>query len=56
MYPIWRRISSPSFTTSSPNTLALPPLGESSPHKIRISVDLPEPLGPNSPYTMPRVT
>src|SRR5215467_5054174 len=53
MYPIWRRIASPSRATSRPSTLARPSVGASSPHRMRISVDLPEPLGPSSPYTMP---
>ena len=36
-------------TTSSPSTLALPSVGASRPHKMRISVDLPEPFGPSKP-------
>src|SRR5438105_4626666 len=51
-----RRMSSPWVATSRPSTLALPPVGASRPQSTRMSVDLPEPLGPSRPKTMPRWT
>jgi hypothetical protein len=51
-----------SFTASGlsvisyPATVALPDVGESSPHSIRMVVDFPAPLGPKNPNTSPRRT
>ena len=39
---------------SSPATVAVPSVGSSSPHSMRIVVVLPEPLGPSRPKTSPR--
>src|SRR6266849_1229929 len=50
------RTSSPSRSTSNPSTLACPSVGARRPHKIRMSVDLPEPLGPRRPKISPRGT
>ena len=38
-----------SFTTSWPKTWTLPPSGSRSVERIRMSVDLPEPLAPRTP-------
>src|SRR5437867_3619452 len=45
-----------SLSTSSPRTLAKPADGFSRPTRVFISVDLPDPLGPRSPRTSPRLT
>src|SRR5260370_32636627 len=47
------RTESGSATTSQPNTLARPASGVSSVPRMRISVDLPLPLGPSIPVTPP---
>src|SRR5580704_678166 len=51
-----RLMSSGCVFTSNPPTDALPEVGGSSPHKIRIVVDLPAPFGPRNPKISPRVT
>ena len=40
--------------TSMPATMARPPLGRSRPHRMRMVVDLPAPLGPRKPMISPR--
>src|SRR5699024_67295 len=40
----------------TPLTVAVPAVGRSSPRIIRIVVDLPAPLGPRKPVTMPGLT
>src|SRR2546423_109164 len=51
-----RRTSSASATTSQPNTSARPASGVSNVPRIRMSVDLPLPLGPRMPVTPPLST
>ena len=51
-----RRISSPPRVTSRPSTEAPPSVGASRPQRMRIRVDLPEPLGPSRPKISPRRT
>ena len=46
-------ISSVCRTTSKPTSSARPALGRSKPQSIRITVDLPEPLGPRKPKISP---
>src|SRR2546430_11331390 len=45
----WVRTSSASFTTSQPNTRAVPESGVNSVPRIRMRVDLPLPFGPRMP-------
>src|SRR6185436_2095297 len=45
-----------SFVTSTPPTVAVPDVGLSSPHNMRIVVDLPAPLLPRKPKISPRRT
>src|SRR6188768_3135147 len=47
------RISSDCVATSNPATVALPDVGTSSPHRMRIVVDLPAPFGPRNPKISP---
>ena len=49
-----RRTCSGRVTTSKPATSALPLVGGSRPHSMRMVVVLPEPLGPSMPNTSPR--
>src|ERR1051325_6328267 len=49
-------IESVSRTTSWPPIRAVPSLGSRIPHNIRITVDLPEPLGPRNPKIDPLST
>src|SRR5579864_6755319 len=51
-----RLISSGCVATSKPCTHALPALGGSSPHKIRMVVDFPAPFGPRNPKISPGAT
>src|SRR5690606_32447558 len=51
-----RRSASASCGMRRPSTSILPSLGVSSPHSMRMVVDLPEPLGPRKPYTCARGT
>src|ERR1700675_1444038 len=48
--------ASDSFDTSNPLTDALPEVGSSNPHRMRMVVDLPAPLGPRKPKISPRRT
>src|SRR5580658_1779315 len=50
------RISSGCVATSKPCTVARPELGASSPHRMRMVVDLPAPLGPRKPKISPGAT
>src|SRR6266481_16431 len=50
------RISSDCVATSNPPTVARPEVGASSPHRMRIVVDFPAPLGPRKPKTSPCAT
>src|SRR6266850_2646578 len=52
----WRRTDSGCATTSQPKTIAVPESGVSSVPRIRMSVDLPLPLGPRMPVTPPAST
>ncbi len=54
--PIEWRTPSDSFTTSKPLMSAVPVVGASSVTSIRISVDLPAPLGPSRPKISPSST
>src|SRR3954468_17936217 len=56
MYPIRRLTPSGSRVTSTPPTIALPDVGSSKPHNIRMVVDLPAPLLPRKPKISPRRT
>src|SRR5215831_3128811 len=56
MTPIERRTPSASPVMSWPLTIAVPPLGGSSVVSMRISVDLPAPLGPSRPKISPSST
>src|ERR1043166_538219 len=56
MYPMLRLISSDSEATSKPATVAFPEDGLRSPHRIRIVVDFPAPLGPRKPKISPWAT
>src|SRR5947209_3687850 len=49
-------MASASLRTSRPSTVALPSASGTSPHRPRISVVLPEPLGPSMPNTSPGPT
>src|SRR5580700_8786342 len=51
-----RLISSGCVATSKPATHAFPAVGASKPHRIRIVVDFPAPLGPRKPKISPRFT
>src|SRR5260370_39273617 len=51
-----RLTSSGCVATSKPPTLARPEVGGSNPHRMRIVVDLPAPLGPRNPKISPRFT
>ena len=42
-------VSTPGFRATINHFRAVPVVGASKPHRMRISVDLPEPLGPNNP-------
>ncbi len=53
MYPMLRRISSGWVPTSKPLTWAVPEVGVTSPHSIRMAVDFPAPLGPRNPRISP---
>src|ERR1700682_301184 len=44
------------FDTSNPLTDALPEVGSRNPHRMRMVVDLPAPLGPRKPKISPRRT
>src|SRR5579871_1098768 len=50
------RTSSGCFATSNPPTVARPDVGPSKPHRMRMVVDLPAPLGPRNPKISPRRT
>src|SRR5882762_1229015 len=52
----WRRTDNGWATTSQPKTIAVPESGVSSVPRIRMSVDLPLPLGPRMPVTPPAST
>src|SRR4051794_35525262 len=56
MYPMRRFTPSGSRVTSTPPTVALPDVGFSSPHSMRMVVDLPAPLLPRNPKISPRAT
>src|ERR1043165_9391986 len=56
MYPMRRFTPSGSLVTSMPPTVAVPDVGFSSPHSMRIVVDLPAPLLPRNPKISPRAT
>jgi hypothetical protein len=56
MTPIERRTPSACFATSNPATRPMPLVGGSSVVSMRISVDLPAPLGPSKPNTSPGCT
>src|SRR6185369_2924243 len=51
-----RRISSGCLATSRPLTMPHPDVGVSSPHRMRMVVDLPAPLGPRKPKISPLAT
>src|SRR5690606_34768104 len=51
---MWRLTTSGSRTTSNPTTVAVPDVGSSKPHSMRMVVVFPEPFGPSSPKTSPR--
>src|SRR5688572_28796090 len=51
-----RLTASLSRATSSPSTVPAPSLGASTPHSMRMSVDLPLPFGPSRPKIVPRGT
>src|SRR5512147_2175389 len=53
MYPIFLRTTSGCLATSVPATDASPDVGCSSPHNMRIVVDLPAPFGPRNPKISP---
>src|SRR5258708_40261390 len=48
-----RLMSSDCVATSNPPTVALPEVGASNPHKMRMVVDFPAPLGPRNPKISP---
>src|SRR5579859_6925944 len=50
------RTSSDCVATSYPLTVARPDVGASRPHRIRMVVDFPAPLGPRKPNISPRAT
>ena len=56
MYPMRAFTPSGLRPTSSPPTVAVPEVGFSSPHSIRIVVDLPAPLLPRNPKISPTPT
>src|ERR1700730_17964703 len=56
MYPMCSLIASDCVAISRPPTVALPDVGCSRPHSIRMVVDLPAPLGPRNPKISPRLT
>src|SRR5262245_19957133 len=56
MYPMRVLTPSGSSRTSTPPTIAVPEVGASSPHSIRIVVDLPAPCLPRKPKISPRRT
>ncbi len=56
MYPMRRFTSSGSRLTSTPSTTAVPDVGFSSPHIMRMAVDLPAPFAPRNPKISPRST
>src|SRR5215510_13514622 len=56
MYPMRRLTPSGSFVTSTPPTAAVPDVGASSPHSMRIVVDFPAPLLPRNPKISPSRT
>src|SRR5512142_1037116 len=56
MTPMHRRTPSASAATSNPPTAARPPVGGTSVVSMRMSVDLPAPLGPSSPNVSPSAT
>ena len=51
-----RFTSSGSRLTSTPSTTAVPEVGFSSPHSMRMVVDLPAPFAPRKPKISPRST
>src|ERR1035438_10398025 len=53
---MFRRISSGFLATSKPATAPQPEVGVSSPQSIRMTVDLPAPLGPRKPKISPVFT
>src|SRR3990172_5242743 len=53
MYPIRRLTSSVCCTTSRPSSCARPAVGCKRPQSMRMTVDLPEPLGPRKPKISP---
>src|SRR4051794_17936724 len=56
MTPMARRTSLACVSTLAPATSAVPPDGGSSVVSMRISVDLPAPLGPSMPKISPSAT
>src|SRR5947207_2203799 len=50
------RTCPPSRSTPKPSTVAWPPVGTRRPHRMRMSVDLPEPFEPRRPKISPRGT
>src|SRR5690606_32973201 len=54
MYPMLRFTDSASLSTSWPSTRPRPLVGRNTPHSMRITVDLPLPLGPRNPKIAPR--
>jgi hypothetical protein len=56
MTPMARRTSSDCVTTSKPSTSAVPDVGWMSVVIMRMSVDLPAPLGPSNPKISPSGT
>src|SRR5712691_7075947 len=56
MYPMCSLMASDCVAISLPPTVALPEVGCSRPHSMRMVVDLPAPLGPRNPKISPRVT
>src|SRR3972149_5415043 len=56
MYPMRCFTPSGSVVTSIPPTCAVPEVGASNPHSMRIVVDLPAPLLPRKPKISPRAT
>src|SRR5580704_14423138 len=56
IYPMCCLMASDCVITSKPPTVALPEVGSSNPHSIRMVVDLPAPFGPRNPNISPRRT
>src|ERR1700746_2454505 len=53
---MFSRTSSDCVATSKPPTVARPEVGASRPHRVRMVVDFPAPLGPRKPKISPRAT